>query len=187
MLISIRTTFTLGVLCLLSCGKSSMGDPIINIPRQLAFEGKGFTDQGTYPKLYTCDSLGISPGLQWSKAPAGTQSYAVTMHHFPPTYPTEPKHVYYVVYNIPSTASSLQENNTTVGSFGINTVDRKNKYSPPCSQGPGAKTYYLTLYALNGQPAIAVPAAQVTMDVLLNGIRGKILDSAVLTVTYTRF
>lgn len=186
MLSVIRLLCVGSLFCLFSCSKSTPENGTSTIPRQLVFSGKGFTDQGAYPKLYTCDSLGISPGLQWSKAPAGTQSYAITMHHYPPTYPTEPKHVYYVVYNIPSSVASLEENNTSVGSFGINTVDRKNKYTPPCSQGPGAKTYYLTLYALNSQPVISVPASQVTMDVLLTSIRGKIADSIMIAVTYTR-
>jgi hypothetical protein len=65
-------------------------------------------------------------------------------------------------------------------------VDRKNTYTPPCSQGPGAKVYILTLYALSAAPSISVSSAQVTMDVLIAGVRNKILDSTVMTVTYTR-
>jgi len=156
------------------------------IAKQLLFTGNGFSNNGNYPKLFTCDSSGFSPGLQWSNAPAGTTSYAITMHHFPPTYPTEDKHVYIVLYNIPSTVTSLTNNSKSIGSFGINTVDRKNTYTPPCSQGPGAKVYILTLYALSAAPTISVSSSQVTMDVLLTGIRNKILDSTVMTVTYTR-
>ena len=178
----------------LSCSKSTNSSIVNNtttpppttIAKQLVFTGSGFANNGNYPKVYTCDSSGFSPGLQWSNAPTGTASYAITMHHFPPTYPTEDKHVYLVLYNIPSTVNSLMNNSKTIGSFGINTVDRKNAYTPPCSQGPGAKVYILTLYALNAAPTISVSSAQVTMDVLLAGMRNKILDSTVMTVTYTR-
>ena len=178
----------------LSCAKSASSDSNNNtvnptpttIAKQLIFTGNGFSNNGNFPKVFTCDSSGFSPGLQWSNAPTGTNSYAITMHHFPPTYPTEDKHVYIVLYNIPSTVTSLPDNSKSIGSFGINTVDKKNTYTPPCSQGPGAKVYILTLYALSAAPTISVSSAQVTMDVLLAGIRNKILDSTVMTVTYTR-
>jgi phosphatidylethanolamine-binding protein (PEBP) family uncharacterized protein len=176
-----------------SCSKSTSTDSnnTVNttpttIAKQLLFTGNGFSNNGNFPKLFTCDSSGFSPGLQWSNAPTETNSYAITMHHFPPTYPTEDKHVYVVLYNIPSSVTSLTNNSKTIGSFGINTVDKKNTYTPPCSQGPGAKVYILTLYALSTAPTISVSSSQVTMDVLLAGIRNKILDSTVMTVTYTR-
>jgi phosphatidylethanolamine-binding protein (PEBP) family uncharacterized protein len=153
------------------------------IANQLKFSGNGFVHNGTYPKSYTCDSLGVSPGLQWSNAPTSTTSYAITMYTIPPT---GDKHVYIVLYNIPSTTLSLTDNSKSVGIFGINTVDGKTNYTPPCSQGPGAKTYVLTIYALNAAPTITVPNTQVTMDILLAGMKNKIVDSAVMSVTYTR-
>ena len=178
----------------LSCSKSTTTNSNSNsatpspttIAKQLIFTGNGYSNNGNFPKLFTCDSSGFSPGLQWSNAPSGTNSYAITMHHFPPSYPTEDKHVYFVLYNIPSSVTSLSDNSKSIGSFGINTVDRKNTYTPPCSQGPGAKVYILTLYALSAAPTISVSSSQVTMDILLAGIRNKILDSTVMTVTYTR-
>jgi phosphatidylethanolamine-binding protein (PEBP) family uncharacterized protein len=105
------------------------------------------------------------------------------MHTIPPT---GDKHVYFVLYNIPATTSSLPDNSKSIGIFGINTVDGKTTYTPPCSQGPGAKTYIITLYALNGSPTITVPNNQVTMDILSAGMKNKIVDSAVMSVTYTK-
>lgn len=190
---SILITF-FGFVSFLSCSKSTSTNSNTNsttplpttIAKQLVFTGNGFANNGIYPKVYTCDSSGFSPGLQWSNAPSGTNSYAITMHHFPPSYPTEDKHVYLILYNIPNTVTYLSDNSKNIGSFGMNTVDRKNTYTPPCSQGPGAKVYILTLYALSASPTISVSSSQVTMDILLAGIRNKILDSTVMTVTYTR-
>jgi len=153
------------------------------IANQLKFNGNGFVNNGLYPKLYTCDSLGISPGLQWSNAPSTTTSYAITMYTIPPT---GEKHVYFLLYNISSVSSAIADNSKTVGIFGINTVDGKATYTPPCSQGPGAKVYILTLYALNAPPTITVPNTQVTMDILLSGMKNKIVDSAVISVSYSR-
>ena len=177
----------------LGCQKSavttattSITNPSSNTPviaNQLKFNGNGFANNGIYPKLYTCDSLGISPGVQWSNAPSTTTSYALTMYTIPPT---GDKHVYIVLYNIPASTSSIPDNSKSIGVFGINTVDGKTTYTPPCSQGPGAKIYVLTLYALNAPPTISVPNTQVTMDILLAGMKNKIVDSAVMSVTYTR-
>ena len=180
-------------LVLVSCQKSTNTiNTLVNtstisasptIANQLKFSGNGFIHNGIYPKLYTCDSLGISPGLQWSNAPTTTNSYAITMYTIPPT---GEKHVYIVLYNIPSSTTSIPDNAKSIGVFGINTVDGKTTYTPPCSQGPGPKIYVLTLYALNAQPTITVPNTQVTMDILLAGMKNKIVDSAVMSVTYTR-
>ncbi|MEI6151164.1 MAG: YbhB/YbcL family Raf kinase inhibitor-like protein [Chitinophagia bacterium] len=153
------------------------------IANQIKFSGNGFVHNGLYPKLYTCDSLGISPGLQWSNAPSNTNSYAITMYTIPG--PGD-KHVYIVLYNIPASTTSIPNNSKSIGVFGINTVDGKTTYTPPCSQGPGAKIYVLTIYALNAPPTITVPNTQVTMDILLAGMKNKIVDSAVMSVTYTR-
>lgn len=153
------------------------------IANQIKFSGNGFIHNGLYPKLYTCDSIGASPGLQWSNAPTATTNYAITMYTIPPT---GDKHVYLVLYNIPSTAMSIPDNSKSIGIFGMNTVDGKTTYTPPCSQGPGAKTYVLTLYALNAPPTFSVPSNQVTMAILIAGMKNKIVDSAVMSVTYTR-
>lgn len=153
------------------------------IANQLKFSGNGFVHNGAYPKIFTCDSLGISPGLQWANAPSTTKSFAITMYHIPPG---GGNHQYLVLYNIPATTLSISDNSKSIGIFGINTVDGKATYTPPCSQGPGAKIYVLTLYALNAQPTITVPNTQVTMEILRTGMSNKIVDSAVMSVTYTR-
>ena len=95
------------------------------IANQMIFNGNGFAHNGIYPKLYTCDSLGYSPGLQWSNAPANTTNYAITMYTIPPT---GEKHVYIVLYNIPATTTSIPDNSKSIGVFGINTVDGKTTF-----------------------------------------------------------
>jgi phosphatidylethanolamine-binding protein (PEBP) family uncharacterized protein len=100
--------------------------------------------------------------------------------------PTGDRHVYIVLYNIPSSVSSISDNSKNVGEWGINTVDGKNTYTPPCSQGPGAKIYVLTLYALSSDPNLSFSTTKVTMDMLYSSIKSKIVDSALMSVTYTR-
>lgn len=180
----------LAILFITSCQKTASTSSTVDtttttptIANQIKFTGNGFVHNGTYPKTFTCDSIGVSPGLQWTNAPITTKSYAITMYHIPPG---GGNHQYLVLYNIPATTSSIPDNSKAIGTFGINTVDGKPTYTPPCSQGPGAKVYVLTLYALNASPTIVVPNTQVTMEILRAGMSNKIVDSAVMSVTYTR-
>ena len=137
---------------------------------------------GGYPIEFTCDGESASPPLAWSNAPAGTRSFALTMHHIPG--PGD-KHVYMVVYNLPANITSIPKNAHGVGAWGVNTVNRQPEYTPPCSKGPGAKTYTLTAYALSCEPTLAL-TGRVTMDTLLSSIKDKMLATATLDVTYAR-
>lgn len=147
-------------------------------------QSSDFADSGALPKEYTCDGASASPPLNWISPPTGTKSFALVMHHVPPS--PEANHVYMLVYNIPSTVSSLAKNTMGVGLFGINTVNGKTEYAPPCSQGPGSKTYIMTVYALSAAPVFSVTQTRVTRDLLLAAITNTTLGTSTLTVTYTR-
>jgi phosphatidylethanolamine-binding protein (PEBP) family uncharacterized protein len=165
-----------------SCTKEESVSPTTSSATFEAYSST-FTNNGEFPQKYTCDGTSTSPALAWKNPPAGTKGYAITMHHIPPT---GDKHVYMCVYNIGTSIMAFPENSTTIGLWGINTVNGKNTYTPPCSQGPGAKIYVITVYALSEQPTITVAANKITMDVLLDAISTKTLAKSVLTVSYTR-
>jgi phosphatidylethanolamine-binding protein (PEBP) family uncharacterized protein len=167
---------------LFSCTKEAT-EVIIPTTSTLTAASTAFTNNGTLPAKYTCDGLGISPPISWKDAPTGTKSFAVIMHHIPPA---GDNHTYILVYNIPSSVNGLSENNTNVGIFGINTVNGKTEYTPPCSQGPGAKLYVMTVYALSAEPVLGVVQAKVTRDILLAAINKTTLGTAVINVNYTR-
>jgi Raf kinase inhibitor-like YbhB/YbcL family protein len=141
---------------------------------------------GSLPVKYTCDGESVSPPLVWTNPPAGTQSYALTMHHIPPG--DEAEHVYMVLFNIPPSVNSLPENVKDIGTWGAHTMrGLAAGYTPPCSGGGGAKIYTVTLYALSvPQLKIDAPNGLVTMQQLRDAIRGKVLDSTYLDVTYLR-
>lgn len=139
------------------------------------------------PKLYTCDSLSYSPPVSWTHAPAGTNSYAVVMNTIVlPTQnvPDTEMHVYMILYNIPSNLTGIPQNVSGIGLFGHNTLNPTLSYSPPCSQGPGFKYYFITAYALSRQPNLV--QSSVTYPVFQDAIRGIVLDSSKITVKYSR-
>jgi len=154
-----------------------------NHPDQFAVSSTSLHNGGALPAEFTCDGERASPPLAWSNPPAGTRFFAVTMHHIPGPGDT---HVYMVIYNIPGKVTSLPKNVRDVGAWGINTVNGQREYTPPCSKGPGAKTYTLTVYALSSEAKFADPDKPVTRDMLLAAIQDKTLATAAIDVTYSR-
>jgi phosphatidylethanolamine-binding protein (PEBP) family uncharacterized protein len=140
-------------------------------------------DGGTLPTDYTCDGAGFSPALSWSNVPAGIKEFALIMTTLPGDGTTKWS---WVLYNIPGTTTSLIKNSTGVGILGLGSRGPTMSYEPPCSQGPGAKLYTFTLYALSESPQLPSAANQVTGDVLTKAISSITIGSASLNLSYTR-
>jgi gluconolactonase len=136
---------------------------------------------GRLPVEYTCDGASSTLALAWSGAPAGTQGYAVVMHH---NAPDNAIHWYWVMYDIPADVTSLAKNVTGIGTLGTNSVNDQNAYAPPCSKGPGDKEYIYSVYALSAQPQITT--SPIDRAALLDAIKGITLASAELHVVYAR-
>jgi gluconolactonase len=151
--------------------------------RSFVLSSPDVAENGLLPMEYTCDGASSTLALQWSGAPAGTQSYVVIMHHFASPMDV---HWYWVVYDIPAEVTNLLKNMTGIGKLGTNSVNGKNAYTPPCSKGPGLKTYTYTVYALSAFPTIAVPVNQLDRAAMLDAIRDITLASAELHVNYAR-
>jgi phosphatidylethanolamine-binding protein (PEBP) family uncharacterized protein len=137
---------------------------------------------GRLPVEFTCDGASANPPVAWRGAPAGTVGYAVVMHHV--AGPND-VHWYWVVYGLAATVDHLDANTTPPGQLGTNSVNDGAGYAPPCSQGPGDKTYTLTVYALARQPVFP-DRTRVSRPVLLDAIAGQVLAQASIDVVYAR-
>ena len=102
-------------------------------------------DGGNLPVDYTGDGSGATPPLAWKGAPAGTKSYALIMDHLAPGNVMKR---YWTIWDIPAGTTSLPKNVQGIGKVGTSFKGQPG-YEPPHSQGPGAKTYVLTIYALS--------------------------------------
>ena len=140
------------------------------------------TNGGNLPADYTGDGSGATLPLAWKGAPAGTQSFALVMDHLAPGNVMKS---YWTMWDIPASTASLPKNAKGVGKVGASFKGAPG-YEPPHSQGPGAKTYVLTVYALSAPPQITQPPREVNREVLLAAIRGRVLASASLSVVYSR-
>ena len=132
----------------------------------------------------TCDGSGTMPSLKWQNVPAGTKSLLLTMDTVPgPARPgeTEPSDFNHLVqFNIGPTIQEIN-NSLSSGSKGKNFKGSLG-YTPPCSQGPGEKTYTFHLYALSAQ----LTGQTLTGPEALAQAKNHLLGEATLSVFYSR-
>jgi phosphatidylethanolamine-binding protein (PEBP) family uncharacterized protein len=139
-------------------------------------------DGGTLPAEYSCSGAGATPALSWSGAPSGTKEFALMVTTIPVDGSTRWN---WVLYGIPAAATGLDRNSTGVGITGTGSHGTVMQYDPPCPQGPGAKTYTFTLYALSASPSLPASADQVTGEVLTKAISSITLDTASFDLSYS--
>ncbi len=137
------------------------------------------TDGGPLPTEYTGDGAGITPPLAWRGAPPGTQGFVLIMDHLAPG---DEVKCSWTLWDIPADVTALPKHSTGIGRTGTSFKGRTG-YEPPRSQGPGAKTYVLTVYALSGPIR---PAGEADRETLLSAMKDKVLASASLNVVHTR-
>ena len=159
----------------------------VAIPSKDGFEvhSAGVGADGLLLTKYTCDGESIAPPLEWSKMPSGTKSIAIALHHMPPGGTTvDDEHAYIVLWGIAPTATKLAEAQRDLGIWGTNTVNRRAEYAPPCSQGPGQKTYVVSVYALSAEPKLEKGRA--TFADLTAAVKDITLSTAEMDLKYAR-
>jgi phosphatidylethanolamine-binding protein (PEBP) family uncharacterized protein len=135
---------------------------------------------GALPVEHTCDGSGASPALTWTNVPAGTQAFALLMSTLPGDGSTKYN---WVLHGIPAAARDLPKSSFGIGIAGVGSDGPMAAYQPPCSQGPGAKVYTFTLYALSAAPSVSGTVDGTTLRSALTSLT---LAQATLNVNYTR-
>ena len=137
-----------------------------------------------------CTGANVSPRLEWSGAPEGTQSFALTVYD--PDAPTGSGFWHWVVVNLPATTHALPPGAGTpdgkalpAGSLQISTDFGAPGYGGPCPPvGDKPHRYIFTLYALKA-PKLDLPG-HATAAVAGFMIHFNVIDKASFTATYGR-
>ena len=136
------------------------------------------------PPVYTCDGKDLSPPLRWTEAPAGTKSFALISDD-----PDAPMGtwVHWVVWNIPASVNSLEENlpknDSLPGGIRQGTSDfRKIGYGGPCPPS-GTHRYFFRLYALDALLDLPATTTKAQME---KAMMGHVLAQAELMGKYRR-
>lgn len=105
-------------------------------------------------KGFGCEGGNVSPQLVWQNAPAGTQSYALTVYD--PDAPTGSGWWHWVAFNIPATMTSLPQGagNPKTSTLPAEIVQGRTDFGVPGYGGPCPPTgdkphrYIFTVHAL---------------------------------------
>lgn len=139
------------VLSSLLCSHAFAADFIVSSPDVRA--GAKIADEQVF-NGFGCQGRNISPAINWTGAPAGTKSYAVTLYD--PDAPTGSGWWHWVVFNIAAPATGIgrnagdpQANLLPPGSVQSRTDFGKPGYGGPCPPtGDKPHRYVFTVHAL---------------------------------------
>lgn len=153
----------------------------------LTLSSPDFVAGGRLPTSYTCDGSGVLPSITWTSVPSEAKSLVLIMNTIPgPPRAGESEsanHAYLVLYNIPATSTAAPSGKYP-GTLGMNFKDKLPGYTPPCSQGPGDKTYTFTLYALSS--TLSLSPTQATESAVMSAIKNLVIEKAELSTLYAR-
>lgn len=143
-----------------------------------------FEESGMIPMKYTCDAENVSPPLSWTKGPDSTKSYVLICDD--PDAPSK-TWLHWVLYNIPSSVTSLPEHvptTDTVMKTALNGINdsKTSGYSGPCPPR-GVHRYYFKIYALD---CLLNLKAGETAGVVESAMKDHVLDSGTLMGKYSR-
>jgi Raf kinase inhibitor-like YbhB/YbcL family protein len=152
----------------------------------MKLESQVLAPLGTIPKKYTCEGGDLSPPLEWSGAPSGTQSFALIVDDPDAPDPAAPKMtwVHWVLYNLPPATSSLAEG---IRELPSGTLEGLNDWKATGYRGPcppvGRHRYFHKLYALD---VVLPDLGRVTKSNLEAAMSGHVLGQAELIATYEK-
>lgn len=152
----------------------------------MSIASTAFEHNGTIPRLYTCEGRDISPPLNWTGIPSGTQTLALIVDDPDAPDPAAPRMtwVHWVLYNLPATLTGLPEAVQTLPAGALQGLNDWNHtgYGGPCPP-IGRHRYFFRLYALDAQlPDLKRP----TKKALEQALKGHILAQAQWVGTYQK-
>lgn len=129
---------------LAGCGLLSQG-VTITAPAVMTVSSTA-VERGELPTRFTCEgSRVLSPPVNWSGEPKGTQSVAIVVDDADA--PISP-YVYWIVFDIEPGTAAIQEGVLPPGAKQARGSAGYDRYDPPCPGSQG-HSYRLTVYALN--------------------------------------
>ena len=161
----------------------------------LLMTSAAWPDGGVIPDKYTqaAGPAAVSPALQWSQVPPGTQSFVLLLHDPEPVLNKGSKMdiTHWLIWNIPGTSTGLPEG---VAQGELPDGSRQVSLRGNAYMGPGAPAgpyhhYTFELYALDTKlevPQGTPQEAAATRTAVVNAMDGHVLGKAVLVARFHR-
>jgi Raf kinase inhibitor-like YbhB/YbcL family protein len=158
-----------------------------NVSPPLILSTPAFPDGGKIPVKYTCAatnpppggpmhiSLGVSPPLQWTNVPKGTESFVLILHdadaHIGHAFEDIP---HWIVFNIPGDATSLPEGlppdvPAANGTMQGDNMMRRAAFQGPCAPPGPPHHYTFELYALDKKLDLPQGASRADIEKAMDG------------------
>ena len=151
---------------------------LANLPAagKLTVTSPAFKDGADIPFENTQYRGNVFPGLNWTKGPAGTKSYAVIMQDTDGVRNGQPI-FHWSLYNVPATVMKLDAGMSAppAGStYGPNIRGAAQAYMGPRTPAGPKHRYHLQVFALDTTLGADAPA---TYDALIGDLKGHVLAS----------
>mgnify|MGYP006278349367 CR=1 FL=1 len=155
----------------------------------LQFTSAPFASDEPIPMEYTCEGADVSPSLDWTGVPDGTESLALLVDD--PDAPGQ-TFTHWVLFDIPGTVTSIPRDLDVGKHFpdgGLTPREGRNDfgnigYGGPCPPpGDGPHRYFFRLYAIDAALDLDRGATKAQVE---NAVDGHILDETELIGTYER-
>jgi Raf kinase inhibitor-like YbhB/YbcL family protein len=137
---------------------------------------------------FGCTGENLSPALTWTGAPAGTQSFALTVYD--PDAPTGSGWWHWIVYDLPPTTNSLPRGIGRAASLPAGAIEARNDFGarafggacPPAGDKP--HRYLFTIHALKiGKLEVPLDASAALVGFTINANQ---IGKASITARYGR-
>src|SRR6476646_230648 len=161
----------------------------------LVMTSAAWPDGGVIPDKFTqaAGPAAVSPALQWSQVPPGTQSFVLLLHDPEPVLNKGSKMdiTHWLIWNIPGTSTGLAEG---VAQGELPDGSRQVSLRGNAYMGPGAPAgpyhhYTFELYALDTKldvPQGTAQQAAATRTAVMDAMDGHVLGKAVLVARFHR-
>lgn len=151
----------------------------------MELRSKAFKEGQSIPRKHTCDGPDLSPPLEWSDVPQGTNAFALLMED--PDAATG-SWVHWLLYDLPAEARSLPEGVSPTETLPRGGAQGKNDfgrigYGGPCPPPGRPHRYFFRLYALSSRVNLPPGASK---QQLLRAMEGNVKAEAQLMGTYGR-
>ncbi len=157
-------------------------------PATLTVKSSAFDDGAAMPVRFTEDGAGLSPPLQWTGLPPGTQSLAMLIEDVDAPFPRPLVHL--VLHDMPATLNGLAEGavaarhvRSRMFHAGRNSFGHQGWLPPSPVPGHGPHRYVIQLFALSGPLA---PRRMPGRGLLLSRVRRRLLGWGRVIGTYER-
>ncbi len=187
---SLQLGFLVSCFTLMACESKGPPDLFPHASRSLTLSSLDFDNGAPIAPKHSCEGEDLSPALQWSGLPEGTQSLVLMMMDYDAP---SPKFAlmsfnHWILFNIPADISSLpagltiEQANQLGASTGRGSMFKKG-YFGPCPP-MGVHRYYFHLYALDTE--LVGLDEYPSRGALLKAMKGHVIGRGDLMGTYKK-